>query len=220
MRKKLVIAFDQDRPLANLEKIWLETYNKEWNDNMALKDWTDWDLSKLVKAECGEKIYNIIRRPGFYRFLPIADGAQGCVKYLVETGIWDICFASASPREAYTDKRDWFGENFPFVDPDEIIFVGNKRRVNADFLIDDKPENLATFDGIPILFDAPWNTLETKYIRVYDHTDIKNLFDWVAGFMCDESDTKMLKRAMRITRLYIMEDLKNARRGEPYKCRY
>lgn len=220
MRRNLVIAFDQDRPIANLEETWVAEYNKEWNDNITYKDWTSWDVSAFVKPECGSHIFDIIKRPGFYRHLPVTEGAKDCIAYLQSLGFWDICFASASPREAFQDKYDWFGEHFPSVDQSDIIFVGNKKRVHADFLIDDRVDNLAVFEGIPILFDAPWNQEEKKYIRVYDHTDVRNLFDYIANFMSGESDTKMLRRALKVTHKYIEEDLKLTRRGAPYQCRY
>lgn len=169
----ITIAVDQDTVLADLTSKWLRAYNDEYNDNLTAEQITDWDMSKFCK--CGLDIYKIVDRPHFYADLPLVEGSQVGVRTLIELG-YNVCIASASPYSAYQDKEKWLNAYFPEVSKDNIVFTRNKSLVAADFLIDDGIHNLEVFSGVPILFDAPWNKSETRFIRVSGWSEIMQLF--------------------------------------------
>jgi 5'(3')-deoxyribonucleotidase len=109
----------------------------------------------------------------------VVEGSQEGVRTLIELG-YNVCIASASPYTAYQDKEKWINAYFPEVPRDNIIFTRNKSLVAADFLIDDGTHNLEVFKGVPILFDAPWNQTETRFVRVRNWTEITGLFGHMA----------------------------------------
>ena len=161
----LTIAIDMDDVLADLVPKWLSVYNKEWDDNLVKEDLLEWDITKFVKPECRDKVYEIIMRDGFYADLDIISGAQEGVNALQEMG-YNICIASASPKPAYTDKHNWIKKHFPTINTDNIIFTKNKSLVKADLLLDDGIHNLESFTGFKVLFATPWNQTEERFIRV------------------------------------------------------
>jgi 5'(3')-deoxyribonucleotidase len=169
----ITIAIDQDTVLADLTSKWLRVYNEEYGDNLTPDQITKWDISGFCM--CGTDIYKIVERPHFYADLPVVPGSQRGVSTLIELG-YNVCIASASPYSAYQDKEDWLKANFPQLNTDNILFVRNKSLVAADFLIDDGIHNLEVFKGVPILFDAPWNRTETRFIRVRNWSHIMTLF--------------------------------------------
>jgi 5'-nucleotidase len=181
----LTIAVDMDEVLADLVPKWLSVYNKEWDDNLVKEDLLEWDITKFVKPECGDKVYEIIMRDGFYVDLDIIPGAQEGVEALQGMG-YNICIASASPRTAYADKHNWIKKHFPTIDTDNIIFTKNKSLVKADLLLDDGVHNLESFTGFKVLFATPWNQTEERFVRVNGWEEfvllasrIKNVWDVV-----------------------------------------
>jgi 5'(3')-deoxyribonucleotidase len=169
----ITIAIDQDTVLADLTSKWLSVYNHEYQDNLTPDQITEWDISSFCK--CGLDIYKIVERPHFYADLPVVPGSQEGVRTLIELG-YNVCIASASPFSAYQDKEKWINVYFPQVPKDNIIFTRNKSLVAADILIDDGTHNLEVFNGLPILFDAPWNRSENRFVRVRNWAEITGLF--------------------------------------------
>ncbi len=79
------------------------------------------------------------------------------------------------------NKYDFLIKNFPFLNPMNFIFVGNKSILKSDIKIDDKIENLVNGD-IKILFTAYHNKnisdeeLKSKgIIRAKDWLDVKKI---------------------------------------------
>lgn len=166
------IAVDQDQVLANLMSKWISTYNEEWDDSLLETDITDWDITQFVKPECGEKIYDIIKRPGFYLNLAVIEGALEGVQALLNMGV-EIAVVSASPMTAYQEKHMWLEKHFPMLD--RIIFATDKSWINADAMIDDGTHNLESFKGFKMLFDAPWNRADKRFFRVDNWKEITNV---------------------------------------------
>ena len=56
-----------------------------------------------------------------------------------------------------SDDNVWIRErrHFPFIPEKNIVFCGDKRVVDADYLIDDEAKHFAGFRGTGILFSAP-----------------------------------------------------------------
>ena len=69
------IGIDLDSTLNNLDKVWLDRYNNDYNDN--IKEWSQWDMEKIVKPECGKKIYNYLHEKNFFLNLDIQPNSLG-----------------------------------------------------------------------------------------------------------------------------------------------
>lgn len=173
---RLRIAIDQDQVLADLLGEWLRRYNNDYNDNLTKEQITYWNWHDLVKPECGRKIYNYLDDPDLFRSLPVIEGAREVVKALSQVA--DV-FVVTSPWNINNviPKYKWLKEHFPFLNEKNFVFTRNKGIVNADFMIDDKPSNFDDFMGIPLLFDAPHNRGEKRFMRVCNWKDVKIFFD-------------------------------------------
>lgn len=64
--KKGLIACDLDAVLNNLNQVWLSRYNRDYNDNFTIEQWTNWHPENLVRPECGVHIFDYLREPGFF----------------------------------------------------------------------------------------------------------------------------------------------------------
>lgn len=53
------------------------------------------------------------------------------------------------------------------------MLCGNKNIIKADIMIDDGIHNLESFEGMKILFDAPHNRNENRFIRVMNWEEIE-----------------------------------------------
>lgn len=181
MKKKQSIAIDLDSTLNCLDKYWIEErYNKDYNDNLKREDMICWDCHIYVKPECGYKIYDYLKEPGFFRNLGVQSNSQDVTKWLKE--YFDLYVVTAYCKEAVVDKVDWLNEFFPHIDTKDIIFCNNKGLIKADFMIDDGGHNIEVFTGIGLVFDAPWNRyLDESYNRFYNWTEIKGYFKYFLG---------------------------------------
>lgn len=171
------ILLDMDEVLAQLIPNWAEIYNKQYGDILTPSDFTKWDTSKIVKPECGMKMYELLKTEGIFRYLKPHDYAQEFVQNLIHHQ-FDVVIVSDSPKgDAFCsntptlgnpadDKRMWLKEYFPMIPEKNIFFGSQKFRVRGDILIDDKPETFEIFTGLGldvILMDQPYNQhIDTK----------------------------------------------------------
>lgn len=56
------------------------------------------------------------------------------------------------------------------------MFCGRKNIINADYLIDDNPRQLAIFEGESIMYTAVHNMNHQEYKRVNGWKDVEALF--------------------------------------------
>lgn len=185
---KATILVDMDEVIADLIPEWFSLYNKLFNDNITIKIATEWDTAKIVKPECGTKIYELLKTPGLFRYLKPKPHSQEVIQRLIDNG-FEIVIVSDSPMghshsefsveqfkfgNPTDDKRAWLQENFPMIPSKNVVFTSQKWRVYGDILIDDKPETYEIFEQLNrkvILIDQPYN----KYINSNFRT--KNLLE-------------------------------------------
>jgi 5'-nucleotidase len=174
MRKK--IGIDLDTTLNNLEEVWLERYNKDYNDNLTPEDMIDWDVTKYVKPECGTKMFQYLWEPGFFRNLSIKPHAREVCEFLNQ--YYDLYIVTACHPKAVLDKWEWVQEHLPFMDYRHFIPLTDKSLIQMDYLIDDGPHNIEAFkNGVPIVIDMPYNRhLGYRYIRCRDWVDVLMFF--------------------------------------------
>ena len=115
-----------------------------------------------------EKVFE----PGFFRDIPVMEGAQEVIAELMKK--YDIFIATAAMEfpDSLRDKYDWLQEHFPAISWRNYIFMGDKSVLNTAYLIDDMPRNLHTFQGKGLLFDALHNREDRRYKRVKSWQDV------------------------------------------------
>lgn len=170
MRK--IIAIDQDQVLADLLTVWLKRYNQDYNDNLDNDDIKSWNIDKYVK--CGEKIFDYLDYD-LFRNLPVIEHSQEVVKKLSEKyEVYVVTTATVIPK-TLNAKIEWLNEHFPFIPNENIVLCGSKSIIKADIMIDDAVHNLENFDGWGLLFDAPHNRNENKFLRMNGWKEVEKL---------------------------------------------
>jgi 5'(3')-deoxyribonucleotidase len=171
-----VIGVDLDSTLNNLDEVWIERYNKDYNDNLTVDDMISWDVTQYVKPECGVKMYDYLKEPGFFRSLGIKKHAKEVMKFLYQ--YYEVYIVTSAHPNVVADKFAWVQEHLPFIDAHHFVPLHHKHRFKMDYLIDDGPHNFDQFDGIGILMDMPYNQhLRNKYIRCYNWIDVYEYFN-------------------------------------------
>lgn len=154
--KNKIIFVDVDDVCAKLAPIWLGLYNKDYDDNLTEGDISDWGIDKLVKPECGIKIYHYLKDPKIYDPVLPTSGALEGVNNLREMGL-RVLFATACPVEVAGRKFHWLRE-YGFIKKErDYIEIRDKSLLKGDYMIDDNYDNCNTFSGRGYLMKAPWN---------------------------------------------------------------
>ncbi len=141
--RRLKILIDMDSILVNLQDSWYAEYNREFNDTLAPENVTDWDVAKFAKE--GDKVFDILGRPGFFRGLPAIPGAIKGVRSLMADG-HEVYFLTSAPRLlSYTEKAQWLADHIPEFDLKRLIITYSKAMVRGDILFDDGPHNIQEY---------------------------------------------------------------------------
>lgn len=171
--KKLSIAVDLDSTLNNLDEHWiLRDYNQMYNDNLTAEDMVRWETHTYVKPECGEKVYEILAQPGYFRNLGLKDPwTKESFQWLYEN--FDVYIVSSCHPETVADKVAWVKEHFPWFDEKRFVACHHKGLICADLLIDDGPHNVIAFKQESLLVDAAYN----RHISGWEH-NFKRVANW------------------------------------------
>ncbi|MBE2294963.1 MAG: 5'(3')-deoxyribonucleotidase [Phycisphaerales bacterium] len=127
-------------------------------------------LGRLLKEALDHEDYSALllamNEPDFFRNIPKMEHAFPFLKELYTHHEIFIVTAAMEFPNSFRDKFDWLRDKFPFISPDRIIFCGDNGIIHADCMINDNPKNLASFNGLGILFSAPHNANESRFKRV------------------------------------------------------
>lgn len=171
----MIIAFDIDGVLADLHKAWLGMYNQDYGDDLTYDDLVIWNMDKLVKPECGVKIFNYLNNPSLYdHVLPIPGGIE-VVSELRSVG-HRVIFVTATPMASAGRKFkwlvDWHFLTDEFESLNDYFECRDKSLIRANVLIDDNAETIKAYPGVGFLYNAPWNQNMKWPKRIYELSDI------------------------------------------------
>jgi 5'-nucleotidase len=169
------VAIDMDEVLADAVGKHLRRYNETFGTRLTVEDVVNRGINGCIPAERMAAAEALLHEPSFFRDLDCIAESVDTVRALSER--YDVFVASAAMEVpgSFADKYAWLREHFPFIPPSHIVFCGDKSVVNADYLIDDSPRQLARFKGQPLLFDAPHNRHETRFTRVHGWAEVRRL---------------------------------------------
>jgi 5'(3')-deoxyribonucleotidase len=172
------VGFDLDSVLNDLTESWMAAYNKDYNDNMDRSKILTWDTHKWVKPECGKKIYDYLKQPGWFRNLGVQPGAPEVTKWLSELDCYNLHVVTAYSPSTCMDKVGFLAEHYPWIPEKNIIFCNDKGKIKMNYLIDDGPHNIEAFDGgLGIVLDYPYNrNIKKNHIRIYDMLELFDFF--------------------------------------------
>jgi len=92
---------------------------------------------------------------GFYRNMPVMEGAVWAIEALLENDNLDVWVASKPTYKSeycVQEKLDWISEHFPELKK-KVFLVPNKNLLKGDYLIDDHPNKWNSFEGEVIYFN-------------------------------------------------------------------
>lgn len=172
MERRKRIAIDMDETICDSLARHLEWYNKEFNASLIKDDTQGTRIYHVIPEEHVATVKAHPHHPDFFRDLTPFDGAIDAIKQLSET--YDIFFVTAAMEypASFTAKYEWLKKHFPFIHELNFVFCGDKSIINADYLIDDTPKHLDTFDGQGLLFHARHNMHAEGYRRVHNWQDV------------------------------------------------
>ncbi|MCE5012344.1 5'(3')-deoxyribonucleotidase [Staphylococcus warneri] len=172
-RKK--IAIDMDEVLADTLGAIIDGVNERANLGITVESLNGQKLKHVIPEHDG-LVTEILREPGFFRHLKVMPNAQEVVEKLNEHYDVYIATAAMDVPTSFHDKYEWLLEHFPFLDPQHFVFCGRKNIINANYLIDDNPRQLAIFEGESIMYTAVHNMNHHEYKRVNGWKDVEALF--------------------------------------------
>lgn len=125
-------------------------YWDDIKDRVTKRDW-QWLWSEGVQL-------------GLFRYGHMVQGARVGLTSLSASG-HEIIFATHRPKSAVQDTVDWLSlymKDIPYTGLHFLTNGEDKHSIDADLLIDDKPENVVNWYYFTdrkgaILFDRPWN---------------------------------------------------------------
>lgn len=191
--KRGLIACDLDGVLNNLNQVWLNRYNRDYNDNFTIDQWTSWHPEELIRPECGIHIFDYLTEPGFFSSqnlspLPYAREATALISQY-----YDIRVVTAYIPESCQDKCEFIDTYYPWIGSKNVVFCNDKSIIRADYLIDDGPHNHELFTGTSIVFDYPYSrdTMPNAYhvsnwLEVLEVLRLERDPLWRRSILCEE----------------------------------
>ncbi|MBK9014285.1 MAG: 5'(3')-deoxyribonucleotidase [Saprospiraceae bacterium] len=168
------IALDMDEVMADVVPKFLDFYERDFGVRPPREEWWGKKIYQLPNAA---HIRGYLQEEGFFADLPVMEGSQEVVKWLAEH--YDVFAVTAATefRNSLRDKLDWLDQHFPFIGWQRLVLCGDKRIIQADYMIDDHAWNLEHFKGKGLLFTASHNTEEERFTRVDDWTAVRAFFE-------------------------------------------
>lgn len=172
---KKTIGIDMDGVLADIETHWLNFYEQDYGIRLGpeiFKGVTESDAFPDKTA-----VHRYVFTPGFFRTLPVMEGAVEAVKKLSEDyEIYIVSAAMEFPLSLF-EKREWLAAHFPFISWKNIIFCGDKSIIDTDYLIDDHCKNLDYCKGKAVMFTAGHNANFSHHVRVNNWKEVLSLME-------------------------------------------
>lgn len=169
------IALDMDGVMADTLPKFLRVYNEAFGESLTERDVEGHEVQDAVPAERAAAAHALLLAPGFFRDIPVMADCQEVVRELSQRYEVFVASAAMDVPASFDDKFAWLREHFPFIPTSHLVFCGDKSVLDVDYLIDDSPRHFAHFQGKPVLFTAPLNAGETRYLRVSGWRDVRRL---------------------------------------------
>jgi 5'(3')-deoxyribonucleotidase/uncharacterized protein with PQ loop repeat len=173
--RRLRIAIDMDEVLADTLAKQLRLYEERFGTRLAPEALQGRELEEAVPAEHAAALGEAVLDPSFFRDLAPIEGSQEVVRDLASRYEVFVVSAAMEVPTSLAAKYGWLREHFPFIPNSHIVFCGDKAAVDADYMIDDSPRHFDRFRGTPLLFDAPHNRGEGRFLRVSGWHEVRRL---------------------------------------------
>jgi 5'(3')-deoxyribonucleotidase len=170
------IAIDMDEVLADTLAEHIARYNRDHNEAITKADLQGKWLWDIVSMDRHDRLEGYLRSEDFFEDLPVIEDSQRVLHLMAQR--YDIYIATSAMEfpNSFGPKYRWLRQHFPFLNPRNFVFCGDKSIIHADYLIDDQPRHFPTFSGKGVLFTAPHNMNVSGYPRVDNWAQVERLF--------------------------------------------
>lgn len=177
---KKTILIDMDDTIEDLLPEWVTYLNNKYHTTVNPNEITNWNIEIFFPTLTQEEVFEPLFVDSFWETVKPKQGAIEYIRKLKDNG-YNILICTASFYQTLQSKMDnVLFKYFDYLSWENVIITPHKQMIKADYLIDDKPENLigGTYKGI--LMDAQHNQWfnEKKYgiLRVKNWYEIYLLF--------------------------------------------
>jgi 5'-nucleotidase len=183
---KKVVLCDLDGISADFLTELLGRYNNDHKQYLTVENITRPELHENI--DIGERIYDYIRKPGFYSVLRPIDGAIEALEELNKLCTLVVLSTPSQAAESATEKILWCKKYLPFIHRRHLMFGAMKELVYGDFFIDDMVPNLEKWkarhqDGYTITIDYPNNRHIQANFRAFGYKDTRGAWDGIKHFI-------------------------------------
>lgn len=141
------IICDVDGIVADIFPPWLAAYNAAYGDALEVDDIVHYDIEKIVRPECGMRIFDIVHDPRFYDTVPPVPGAIEGIKHWERQGHTVVLVTSCGSGAMLAAKASWLVRHevarrtAKSEVPANLIAAHSTTRLllDADLLVDDNP---------------------------------------------------------------------------------
>lgn len=125
---------------------------------------TSWDITSCLNPTDTDIFWNVLDGSDFWRDMTADPKTINTLKAINDNPSIDLIICTDTYYKSATAKLTRFFELFPFIEPRQVICAKEKWRIDADIVIDDKPETLEKFmlkQNPPfavVKISQPWNT--------------------------------------------------------------
>jgi 5'(3')-deoxyribonucleotidase len=165
-----------DEVTADTMAHYLERYNAEFKLNLTKEHLLGKRVFEVIDPAHIARARAYFEDSSFFADIPVMPGSQEVIRELMTRYEIFITTAAMDVPCSFTPKFEWLQQHFPFIPSSHVVFCGDKSIVAADYLIDDDPRHFVRFRGEGILFTAGHNIRETRYRRIDNWEQARELF--------------------------------------------
>ena len=169
------IAIDMDEVLSHFSVKCLELFNEEFRADYTIQDLQGKKLVEL-DSRFEKKVNDYLAIESFFLDLEVVKDSQEVLRKLSDHYEIYIVTAAMEFPASLAPKYQWLKKHFSFLNEKNFVFCGDKSIIHTDYLIDDTPSHLDTFQGKGILFSAPHNLNVTGYERLNSWKEAEDYF--------------------------------------------
>jgi 5'(3')-deoxyribonucleotidase len=159
------LIVDMDDVLADATGQFIHHYEKEFGVRVE-RESLNYKTEGKGWPDNHEAVYKFTFRKKFFRTMEVKENAQEVLEKLNDRYELFIVSSALEFPNSLAEKLEWLKEHFPFLHWKQVVFCGKKSIVHGDFMIDDLPHNLETFNGHKFLFTAPHNLQFNQFERL------------------------------------------------------
>lgn len=164
---------DRIRIAVDMDEVIADTYGAmlSWLIDRHGSQWSPESLHgrqifDVLDLDIADTLRTAMHDGAFFADLKVIEGSQAALSNIAARCELFVTSAAMEFPDSMGPKFRWLRRHFPFVDPLNIVFCGDKSIIAADCLIDDNARHFKRFGGQGIVFSSPHNANVTGYPRI------------------------------------------------------